>query len=163
MELDRGHLHRPDDAGQLRDTQLVGMPVVSGKAHPDRLKPRRGTVRHPLLVDLLAADALGEPMHHARPITQRPDDAISDAQVVAGQVELGLPAGREVDPVRIGDPHHAVTDLQLGCWGLLDCWGLAARNRHIHKLTSRDRVLQCPGTSDPANYMIISSSASLDG
>ena len=55
--------------------------------------------REPLLVDLLAVDAVGEAVQHARPLAQRADDPVADAQVVAGEVELGLAARREVDPV----------------------------------------------------------------
>ena len=113
VELDRGHLHRPDDAGQLGHAQLVGRPVEPREEEPHRLDPRRGSRRQPLLVHLLALDARREPVQHAGPLTQRVDDAVTDGQVVADQVELGRARRREVDPVRVGDPHVAVADLHL--------------------------------------------------
>jgi hypothetical protein len=64
-------------------------------------------------MDLLAADAFRETVHHAGPLPQRADDPLSDGKVVASQVELGLAPGREVDPVGIGDSHRAVPNLQL--------------------------------------------------
>ena len=113
MELHRGHLHRPQHAGQLGDAQLVGVPAVAREAHPHRLQPRRRAAGHPLLVHLLAGHPGGKPMQHARPLAQRPDDPLPHRQVVAGQVELGLAAGREIHPVRVGDAHRPVPDLEL--------------------------------------------------
>jgi hypothetical protein len=113
VELDGGHLHRPDDAAQLGHAELVGVPVVARKVHPHRLQPRGSAVRHPLLVDLLAGDSLGEPVHHARPLEERAHDAVPDGQVVLDQVQLGLPAGREVLPVRVRHPHDPVVHLDL--------------------------------------------------
>ena len=113
VELDGRHLHGPDDVGQLGDAQLVGRAVVARERHPHRLQPRRRPVRHPLLVHLLAGHALGEPVHHARPLAQRVDDPVAHRQVVVDQVELGLAAGREVHPVGVGDPHVALADLDL--------------------------------------------------
>ena len=86
---------------------------VHQKRVPHRLQPRRRAVRDPLLVHLLPGDPGREPVHHARPLPQRAHDAIPDRQVVLGQVQLGLPASREVHPVRIGDPHRPVPDLNL--------------------------------------------------
>src|SRR5450759_2538626 len=117
VELDRGHLHRPDHGGQLGDTQLVREPVVSREAHPDGLDPGRGAAREPLLVHLLAADSFGEPVQHGGPLCQPANDPVTDAEVVEGQVELRLPPRREVDPVRMGDAHDPVPDDQLGGWG----------------------------------------------
>ena len=113
MELHGGHLHRPHHAGQFGHAQLVGVPAVAGEVHPHRLQPRRRTVRNPLLVDLLPGNPGREPVHHARPLTQRPHDAVADRQVIADQVQLGLSASREVHPARIGDPHRPVPDLEL--------------------------------------------------
>ena len=54
VELDRGHLDRPHDAGQFGDAQLVRVPAVAREAHPHGFQPRRRAVRHPLLMHLLA-------------------------------------------------------------------------------------------------------------
>ncbi|GEM_PF-6928332 len=113
MEFHGRHLHRPHHAGQFGDAQFVGVPAVAGEVHPHRLQPRRRAVRNPLLVYLLPGDPGGEPVHHARPLTQRAHDAIADRQVIADQVELGLATGREVHPARVGDPHRPVPDLKL--------------------------------------------------
>src|SRR3712207_8341488 len=52
--------------------------------------PRRGAGRHALLVDLLAVDAVREPVQHAGPGVERVDDPGRDAQVVLREVQLGL-------------------------------------------------------------------------
>ena len=113
MELDRRHLHRPDHVGRMGHAELVGVAVVAREVHAYGLDPRRGAVRQPLLVDLLAVDAVGEAVQHARPVVERVDDPVGHAQVVVGQVELGLAAGREVDPVRVADLDDPVADLEL--------------------------------------------------
>ena len=113
MELDRGHLHGPDDVGGVLDTQLVGGAVPAGEVHLHRRHPLRGPLGQPLLVDLLAGDAGGEAVQHARSVAQRTNDAVGDGQVVAGQVELGLAARREVHALGIGQAHRAVVDVEL--------------------------------------------------
>jgi hypothetical protein len=110
MELHRGHLHRPYHGGQFGHAQLVRDPVIAGEMYPHGLQPRRRAVRNPLLVHFLPGDPGREPVHHARPLPQRPQNAIADRHVVTDQVQLGLPAGREVHPARIGDPHQPVPD-----------------------------------------------------
>ena len=88
MELDRRHLDRPDDAGELGDAELVGMQAVAGEVEADRLDPGRGPGGR--LVHLRSIDALGEAVEHARPVAQRVDDAGAHREVVVGEVELGL-------------------------------------------------------------------------
>jgi hypothetical protein len=113
VELDRRHLHGPRHMRDFGDAQFVGGPVVPREVHPYGLHPRRRSVRQPLLVHLLAGDALGEPMHHAWPLPQCAHDPVPDGQVVVDQIELRLSPRREVDPIRIRDPHGALADLQL--------------------------------------------------
>jgi hypothetical protein len=74
-------------------------------------------VRDPLLVDLLAGQPLGEPVQHARPLAQRPDDAVADREVVVRQVEFGPPVLREIHPVGVAEPDRPLTDSELdrGC------------------------------------------------
>ena len=125
--------------------QSCGMNVVVTSCGALR-SASRAKASAALRISAKPADPFGETMHHAWSLTKRANDALSDAQVVVGQVKLGLPAGREVDTVRIGDPHQAVTHLQL------DCWGRAALGRHHHKLASRGRALQCRWFSTPHLY-----------
>ena len=75
--------------------------------------PLRGALGQALLVDLLAGDAGGEAVQHARSVTQRADDAVGDGEVVAGQVELRLAARREVHALGVGQPHRAIADVEL--------------------------------------------------
>jgi len=110
MELHGRHLHRPDHRRELGDAQLVGSAVPAREVQPHGLQPRRRPVRDPLLVDLLTGQPLGEPVQHARPFAQRPDDAVTDREVVGRQVELGPPVLREVDPVGVAHPHRALAD-----------------------------------------------------
>jgi hypothetical protein len=112
VELDGAHLDRPDDVGEPRHTQLVGMQAPPGEVEPDGLDPGWGPSGEALLVDLLAVDAVREAMQHAGSLPQRVDDAGADGEVVAGEVELGLPAGGEVGPVRIADPHVEPVDVE---------------------------------------------------
>jgi hypothetical protein len=75
-------------------------------------------------MDLFSGDPLGEPVEHAGPLPQGPDDALADADVIAGDIELGVTAGRKIDTVRIGDPHSVLAH------GQLHCRSLAPRGRH---------------------------------
>ena len=113
VELDRRHLHRPDHLGQLGDAQLVGVQAVAREVDAHGLQPRRGAVRHPLLVDLLAADAGREAVQHARPLAQGVDDARPDGEVVLDEVELGGPGRREVHAVGVRDAHRPPADVEL--------------------------------------------------
>ena len=113
MELDRGHLHRPDHAAQFGDAQLVGCPLEPGEEQLDGLHPGRRAAGQPFLVHLVAAESLREPVHHARPLPQRADDPVADTQVVLRQIQLGRAGRREVDPLGVGDPHRAVADDQF--------------------------------------------------
>ena len=110
MELDRGHLHCPDHAAQFGDAELVGRPLEPREEQLNRLDPRRSAAGKSFLVDLVAAEPLREPVHHAGPLAKRPDDPVPDAQVVLGQIQLGRAGCREVDPLGMGDPHRALTD-----------------------------------------------------
>jgi hypothetical protein len=112
VKLDRRHLHRPDHAGELGDAQLVGV-ATGRKLDADGVDPGRSALREPLLVDLLALDASREAVQHAGPFPQRAHDPVADADVVAGQVELGLAAGGEVHPVGAGDPHSPLAHLEI--------------------------------------------------
>ncbi len=101
-------------------------------------------MRQALLVHLLARDPGWEPMHHARPLAQSPHDPVPDRQVVLDQIELGLSSRREVDPVRIRDPHRPLPDLQLNRRGLrLSRLGL----RHANNLTAPPDIQQQPRTA----------------
>ena len=113
VELDRRHLHRPDDAAELGHAQLVGVPVVPREGDAHRLHPVGRAPRDPLLVDLLAVDAAREAVQHARPLAQRADDPVADAHVVAGEIELRLAARGEVDPVGTRDADRPALDLEF--------------------------------------------------
>ena len=93
--------------------QLVGGAVPAREVHAHRLDPVGRAAGEALLVHLLAGDAGGEAVQHARPVPQRPHRPVGDGDVVLREVELGLAAGREVDAVGVGDPHGAAVDLQL--------------------------------------------------
>ncbi len=100
MELHGRHLHRPDNAGQVRDTQLVG--VAAGReVDTDGVDPIRRSAGKALLMDLLVVDPAREAMEHAWSFAQGADDPIADAHVVARQVELGLAPRREVHAVGV--------------------------------------------------------------
>ena len=119
VELDRRHLHRPDDARQLGHAQLVGGALPPREEQLDGLDPLGCSGRQALLVHLVARQALGEAVQHARTLEERVDDPVADGEVVVDEVELGRAArrrvgGREVDAVGVGDLDDAVVDLDLG-------------------------------------------------
>jgi hypothetical protein len=64
-------------------------------------------------VHLLPGQAVREAVQHARPLAQRPHDAVADAQVVVDQVELGQAELREVHPVRIRDADGVLPGINL--------------------------------------------------
>jgi hypothetical protein len=115
MELHRRHLHGPDHVGELGDAQLVGVQSIAREVDAHGLEPRRRAGRDALLVHLLAADAGGEAVQHARPLPQRVDDPGPDGKVVAGEIQLRRAGGREVHPVGVGDPDRVLTDQELDC------------------------------------------------
>jgi len=113
MELDRRHLHGPDHAPELSDAQLVGGPSEPREVNVHRLDPVGRAPGQPLLVHLLAVDAVRESMEHAWTLAQRADDPVADAHVVPSEVELGLAARREIHAVGIRDPYGPAADVQL--------------------------------------------------
>jgi hypothetical protein len=113
MELDRGHLDRPDHARELGHAELVGGAVPSREVQPHRLQPRRRAGWDPLLVHLVAGQSLGEAVQHAGPLVERVDDPVPDREVVLHQVELGGPRLREVDTVGVAHPDDVRVHLDL--------------------------------------------------
>src|SRR5206468_1192579 len=111
-ELERGEVRSPDDMRELGDAQLVRV-ASRGEGHAGRLDPVRPLVRHALLPDDLAAGARRLPFQLAGALVERVDDPVADRDEVLDEVELGLPAGREVDLVRVRDLDRAVADLEL--------------------------------------------------
>ena len=77
------------------------------------LDPVRPLLRHALLPDHLAADALRLPLQLARPLVERAHDPVADADEVLDEVELRLAARRKVDLVRVRDLDDAAADLEL--------------------------------------------------
>src|SRR5215213_11884488 len=113
MELDGRHLHRPDDVGWVVHAELVSVPVEAREVDTYGFDPRRRTSRQPLLVHLLPVYAVRETVQHAGPVVQRVDDAVSDRQVVAREIELGLAPLREIDPIGVADLDDSITDLEF--------------------------------------------------
>ena len=112
VELHGAHLHRPGHVGEPGDAQLVGVQAVAGEVQPHGLDPRGRSPRKSLLVHLLARHPVGEAVQHARSLAQRVEDAVTDRQVVPHQVELGLAARGEVDPLRARDAHVEAVDVE---------------------------------------------------
>lgn len=52
-------------------------------------------------------------MHHAGPLPQSIDNPRTNGQVVPSKVKLGLPPSREVNPLRIGNPHNPIPNDKL--------------------------------------------------
>src|SRR5215470_6249278 len=81
--------------------------------NPHGLQPRRRPARHSLLVHLLPCHTRREPVQHARPVAEGPDDPVANRDVVADQVKLGPSAGRKVHPVGVADPDRPLPDLDI--------------------------------------------------
>ena len=113
VELDSGHLHRPDDVRRMLDTQLIGSPIPPREVHPNRPNPFGRAVRDALLVDLLAGNARRKAVQHAGPVTQRAHDPVRHGEVVAHEVELGFATHREVHALRAADAHRAIANLHV--------------------------------------------------
>src|SRR5205814_837713 len=98
---------------EIRRAQLVGGTAARERDRrgPD---PRRYAARgYPLLEERLAAHALGEALQGRRPLVQRPQDAVTDRDVVLDHVALGVPLLGKAHPVSAGDPQRPSGDLDL--------------------------------------------------
>jgi hypothetical protein len=84
----------------MSHAELVGVAIEARKVHPYGLDPRRRAVRQPFLMHLLAVHAIREAVQHARPVVERVDNAVGNREVVASKIKFGLPASREINPVR---------------------------------------------------------------
>ena len=112
VEVDHGQVRRPRNLGELGHAELVGMP--SGRERDARrLDPLGPLLGHALLVDLLALDPVREAAQLGRPLAQRPHDALADREVVADEVALGVPRGREQHLVGVRDLDDTLPDLDL--------------------------------------------------
>jgi hypothetical protein len=112
MEVDDGEVRSPRDLRQLGHAELVGVPSRR-EGDADRLHPVWPLLGHPLLVDLLALDPVGEATELRRPVAQRPDDPVADGEVVVDEVPLRVPGRGEEHLVGVADADGASADLQL--------------------------------------------------
>ena len=71
----------------------------------------RPVSRSALLEERFAFGSVDEPLEHHGAAPHPDQGALGDAEVVADQVELGVPGAREVDLVGVGDRHRAASDL----------------------------------------------------
>jgi len=113
MKLHTGHLHGPHDRRQLSNTQLVSMPPIPRKVHPNGLNPGRRPPRQPLLMNLLPINPGGKAVHHARPLPQGTNNPVPHGDVVPSKVKLGLTTSREVNPVGTTEPNGPIPHLKL--------------------------------------------------
>src|SRR2546423_15619428 len=84
-----------------------------GESNPRGLDPLRPLLRDALLVDRLALGAVRVPLELGRPLVERADDAVSDGQVMAHEVELRLAPLPEEDLVRVRDLDGPAAHLEL--------------------------------------------------
>src|SRR3569833_3076601 len=80
--------------------------------NPRELDPVRAAGRRALLEERLLLDPLHETLEDHRPAHDAAERAVRDGEVVADQVELGVPTGHEDHLVRVGDGHLTPGDLQ---------------------------------------------------
>src|SRR5207245_6850490 len=78
-----------------------------------RLDPVRALLGRALLPDHLTADALRLALELARPLEERANNPVADADEVPHEVELRLAPGGKVDLVGVRDLHGAVANLDL--------------------------------------------------
>jgi hypothetical protein len=70
-------------------------------------------MRDALLVDLLAVNAVREPVHHRRTLAAADQRSVGDRDVVVDEVTLRPAERREVDLVRVRDSEGASGALDL--------------------------------------------------
>ncbi len=87
-------------ATRALDSVPLGVLTVAVVTHGARF-----VGRDPLLEERVAGGAVGEPLQQHRPPAHGRQQRLGDGEVVAGQVELGLPVLGEEDLVGVGDRH----------------------------------------------------------
>ena len=112
VEVDDREVRRPRDLRDLGDAELVRVPA-GRERHAGRLDPLGPLLRHALLVDHLALDAVREAAQLGRPLVERADDPLADGEVVVDEVALRLLPRRKEHLVRIRHLHDPAADLEL--------------------------------------------------
>ena len=113
VQLDAAEVGDPGEAGRVVEHREDGR-VPARELHEDLVDVVRMVLRHALLVEELACDAVGEPLHVERPTPDVGESERRDVDVVRDEVELRQPALREEHLLRAGhrnvasaDPHRA--------------------------------------------------------
>ena len=119
MQRDRAHLRRPHDRRGVGHLQRVGG-SSRRECHPAGLQIVGMMLRHPLLIDLFAVDAVREALQVGRPVAQCVQHrAAGQGQVVLDEPPLGAvrPEFGEIHLVRVGQPDRDAVDVELFCCG----------------------------------------------
>ena len=108
------HLHGPHGGGHLVDDDLR-VPPPARVAARDRAHPVGHALGRVLLVELLALDALGEPLQGDRPVADVVHERVADRDDVGREVALGDAGVGPHDPVGAAQAHltRAVGPLDL--------------------------------------------------
>ena len=110
VQLEAGQVGHPDQRGGVARHDLVrGAP--GWKRELDDLHPRGPRFGRALLVEGLAADAVGKAQQHVRTATGRAQRPVGDGDVVADEVELGVAGVGEEDLPRIRHRHLVSRDV----------------------------------------------------
>jgi hypothetical protein len=123
---DGADLHREEERRQRAADQARGHLAIHGE-HLDTHPPRH-VVGRALLVERLAANAVGEPPHDQRPVGEHRKDVRRGPRVVAHQRALGESRRRPEDLVQMrhrqldvaGEPQHRLAAAALDLGELLD-------------------------------------------
>ena len=113
VEIQAAEVDRPDEVGHVDRTQLPRAPAA-GEGHRHRLHPVGERLGDALLVEKLAARAVGVPLEHGWSLANAAERPWTDGQVVLNQVQLGLAPCGEKHLLRIGHADGASVDLNLG-------------------------------------------------
>jgi hypothetical protein len=114
VEVDAAEVDDPGEAGRVRDDREVSRAPAAREQDVHCLEPFRMLLRHTLLVEEEAVDAVRVAEHLHRPLAHVREEAVGEVKVVPDEVALGQPPLREEDLFEIrelnfspADPHGA--------------------------------------------------------
>jgi hypothetical protein len=112
VHLDAAQVDHVQQAGPVLGEHELDDPGVLLGGHGRGRQPLGGVGRHLLLVERLAGQAVGHPLHGQRPVVQVGEDQVGDVPVVGQEVALGDALARPVDLVQVGQAQLTAVGLQ---------------------------------------------------
>ena len=129
MQLEAGEVGHPGERRRVARHDFFGGPARR-KLQRDDLDPVGPRLGRALLVEELAADAVGIAHEHIRPPAAAAQRAVGDAEVVVDEIELRVAALGEQHLARVRDRDRAACDLDDLLFSLahVSAYGLDSRS-----------------------------------